>query len=131
MRLIIPLLIIVVAVLSLGAIAYPTLPSYTTLTHTSLANVYVTLPEEDIAYSYYNVTCTGTSSVACYVEVAPYTTIATSTAQVIETILALSASTNYVPFAVSGLAGAISLFSLTILFVLGVVLIVLKRLRSQ
>jgi len=127
MRSAVPALMIIVAAASLAAIAYPTVPQYATTTNSSMLTSTEIHPEVVIDYSYSTVTCFATPSVSCYVLVSPYTATETRSGQITETVLFLSASTNYVPYALSGLAGAFVLAMVLILLAVGVMVIARKR----
>jgi hypothetical protein len=127
MRSFVPVLIIIVAAASLAAMAYPTIPRYATATNSSILTSAEIHPEIVIDYSYSTVTCFMTPSVSCYVLVSPYTATETRSGQITETMLVLSASTNYVPYVFSGLAGAFALVMVLIVLLVGIMMITRKR----
>jgi hypothetical protein len=116
-----------VAAASLAAMAYPTIPRYATATNSSILTSAEIHPEIVIDYSYSTVTCFMTPSVSCYVLVSPYTATETRSGQITETMLVLSASTNYVPYVFSGLAGAFALVMVLIVLLVGIMMITRKR----
>jgi hypothetical protein len=122
-----PVLMIIAAVAGLAAIAYPTVPHYATATGTSVLTSTEIHPEIVIDYSYSTVTCLATPSASCFVQVSPYTATETRSGQIAETVLSLSASTSYVPYVFSGLAGAFASAMVVILFLVAVLMIVRKR----
>ena len=118
---------IIVAAATLVATAYPTVPQYATTTNSSILTSTEVHPEIVIDYSYSTVSCLGTSSVSCFVLVSPYTATETRSAQIAETILSLSASTKYVPYASSGLAGVFAVVVMLFFLVVGLVLVARKH----
>lgn len=127
MRSAVPVLMIIAAVAGLAAIAYPTVPQYATATDTLVITSAEVHPEIVIDYSYSTVTCLVTPSASCYVQVSPHTATETRSGQIAETALSLSASTSYVPFVFSGLAGAFALVTMLILLLIAVLMIARKR----
>jgi hypothetical protein len=127
MRSAIPVLMVIVAAACLAAITYPTVPQYTTATGTSVLTSTEIHPEVVIDHSYSTVICLVAPSASCYVEVSPYTATETRSGQIAETVLSLSASTSYVPYIFSGLAGAFALVMVLILVVVAVLMITRKR----
>jgi hypothetical protein len=126
MRSAVPVFLIIAAVAGLAVIAYPSVPRYTTATGTSVLTSTEIHPEIVIDYSYSTVTCLVTPSASCYVQVSPYTATETRSGQIAETVLSRSASTSFAPYVFSGIAGALALVVVLILFLVAVWMIARK-----
>jgi hypothetical protein len=113
----IPLLMILVALVSLGTLAYTPVKKNSTLTHFSTSVATAINPEILLDYSTSTVTCYGIAQV-CYEQVLPYTMTVTWSAETTLTVPLYSTSTSDVPYASGGVGGNIAVgLALTLLFV--------------
>jgi hypothetical protein len=73
-----------------------------------------------VDYSYLNVTCTGTVSTGCYQQMVPYTYTETWIGETSEVGPIYSVSERQVPYAASGLTGAVAAILLLGILLLGI-----------
>lgn len=127
-RPLVPVLLILLAAISLGSLVYITVPNGITSTYLTASIETAINPEILLDYSTSTISCTGITPV-CYEQVYPYTTTETWSAQTTHIVLALSTSTSYVPYATSGTSAGIAIV-LIILFV-GIVLLTRRLWRGH
>jgi hypothetical protein len=118
----IPVLMILVAVVSLGSLFYITVPRIAASTYIVTSTLTAVVLEILLDYSTSTVSCTGVTSV-CFVQVYPYTYTETWSAQTTPIIPLSTTSTSYVAYANSGPTGDIALLSMLILLVGGIVMV--------
>ncbi len=130
-RRLIPVLMILVAVVSLGSFFYITVPRITASTYIDTSTLTGIAPEILLDYSTSTVSCTGITPV-CFVQVYPYTYTETWSAQTTPIMPLYTTATSYVAYANSGTTGDIAVLSMLILLVGGIVLLAreLRRNRS-
>ncbi|MGA2783746.1 MAG: cation transporter [Candidatus Bathyarchaeia archaeon] len=126
-RLLLPALLILVAVVSLGVIVFAPLPEYTNTTRFTSILVTVINPEILLDYTISTISCSGT---VCPQQVSPYTYTETWSVQVTNTIALFSTATNYVVYATSGL-GEIAIFLFLFIFLIGSGLLVRERITRS
>ncbi len=126
-RYVVPFLLLLVAIVSVVALAYPWIPSYTTSSYYTQTTATAVNPEFLLNYSTSTITCTGTTPV-CFEQVYPYTRTETWSAQTTLTVLVLSSSTNYVAYANTARGKIVVLLGFII--IIGVVTVFMKH-RSR
>lgn len=121
-RHLIPVLMILVAVASLGSLFYITGPRIAASTYIVTSTLTAANPEILLDYSTSTVSCTGVTPV-CFVQVYPYTYTETWSAQTTPIIPLSTTATSYVAYAASGPTGGFAVLSMLILLIGGIVLI--------
>jgi len=121
-RYLIPVLMILVAVASLGSLFYITVPRNTASTYIVTSTLTAVAPEILLDYSTSTVNCTGVTPV-CFAHVYPYTYTKTWSAQTTPIIPLSTIATSYAAYATSGPTGDIAVLSTLILLVGGIVLV--------
>lgn len=122
LRQLIPAIMILVALLSLGSMIYITVPQNITSSYTSTTILTAVNLEIMADYSTSSLSCTGTAPV-CFGQVFPFTDTETFSGQTTLTLLTLSTSTSQVRYATSGTGGGIAVALVTILFFAGALLL--------
>ena len=123
-----PLVIVMIVLASVGglfSLGLP-IPSYRSSAYVSSSVFTGIILWDFLEYSTSTVSCSG-SPPTCYEQVGAYTETLTRSAE--STILAtlISTSTNYAPIAGRGLAGSVTVLFFLILVLIGIVLLVRKR----
>ena len=129
-RRLIPVLMILVAVVSLGSLFYITVPRITASTYIVTSTLTAVAPEILLDYSTATVSCTGITPV-CFVQVYPYTYTETWSAQTTPIIPLSTTATSYVAYANSSTIGDIAVLSMLILLVGGIALVARDLRRKQ
>ena len=125
-RRLVPMLIILVALISLGSLFYIVVPQNVTSTHSTSSMFTSVNWEMFLDYSTSTVRCTGTPPI-CYDQVFPYTYTETWSATTAHVALVLSTSTSHVPYAISGTLGGIAVVVVLVFLFTGVVLFARDR----
>ena len=130
-RRVIPALMILGAIVSLGSLFYITVPRITTSTYMVTSTLTGIAPEILLDYSTSTVSCTGISPV-CFVQIYPYTYTETWSAQTTPIIPLSTTATSHVAYANSSTTGGIVVLSMLILLVGGIALLArdIRRTRS-
>jgi hypothetical protein len=118
----IPTIMILVALLSLGSLFYITVPQNITSSYESTTTLTAINPMIMVDYSTSIVSCTGTTPV-CFGEVILFTYTVTFSGQTTITSLTPSTSTSHVRYATSGTGGGIAIALATILLFAGAFLL--------
>ena len=117
-----PILLVVVAVASLGALGLATVPQYTTLTQTTMSTQTVLNPQGLIAYSYSTLTCVFPGN-TCYAQVTAFTVTSIWSGQTTLTRLFPTVSARSIHFAVSGFAGTLMTLIAAVVLICGAFLL--------
>jgi len=129
-RLLVPVLMILVAIISFGSLFYIAVPQNVTSTFSSSSTFTAVNTEILLDYSTSTVSCAGTPPI-CYDQVSPYTYTETWSAQTTHVVLVLSTSMSRVQYAASGTGGGIAVVTVLILLVTGMVLLARDRSRKN
>jgi hypothetical protein len=114
---------VIVAVVSLGALPYVKVPEYRIFTHVSTTVFTAINPELLLDYSTKTITCSGN---ICYLQMIPYTTTETWSNQVTHTVTISSTHTNPVAYIIGG-PGIIAVLLVLIVLLGGIGLFAKER----
>jgi hypothetical protein len=130
-RRLVPVLMILVAVASLGSLFYITVPRTSASTYIAMSTLTAVVPEILLDYSTSTVSCTGVTPV-CFVQVYPYTYTETWSAQTTPILLRFTTSTSHVALVNSGSIGDVAVLCMLFLLVGGIALVTrdIRRKRS-
>ena len=130
MRSLVPILLVIISAVTLASLAFATVQQFTISTYSSTYVVTGINPELLLEYSYANASCTTVPSSNCYQQVSPYTETQIWTGQTTETVPVYSTSTSYVPYAMNGIEGTISVVLAMALLVAGIRLLARNRMKK-
>ena len=129
-RLLLPILLILVSILGLGAVNFMTVMTYTTYTSSTTTILTEVNPEILLDYSYANVSCATVPASNCFQQVSPYTETQMWTGQTTQTVPALSTSASQIPYAATSMGTAVE-HSAAIVLVIGSILFLILKHRTK
>ena len=125
-RLMAPVLLIVVAAISLSLMVFVKVPQNVAVAYPSSTTVTAVNAEILLDYSTSTITCPGTPP-TCFMQVYPFTYTDTWSAQSTQIVMALSTSTSQIQFVASGVGGDIGVALILGLLGVGIVLLAKGR----
>ncbi len=128
--LIVPGLLILIGVISLGSLFYFAVPKVVVSTYVTPSILTAIAPEILLDYTTTTVSCTGTGPV-CFVQVSPYTYTATWSGQTTPMLPVSATTTTLVAYAFSGPPGDLAVIFTLVLLLAGVVLLTRNHWRRN
>ena len=126
LRVLAPVLMILVAAVSLGSMFFVTVPQNVTVAYSSPTTVAAVNAEILLDYSTSTISCPGTPP-TCFMQVYPFTYTETWSAQTTQIVRVLSTSTSQIQYVTSGAGGDIGVMLMLGLLSLGIVLLARGR----
>jgi uncharacterized membrane protein len=127
---IVPGLLILIGVISLGSLFIFTVPAVVLTTYMTPSTLTAIAREILLDYTTTTISCTGATPV-CFVEVSPYTYTATWSGQTTPMIPVSATTTTQVSFASTGLQGDLAVLVALVLIIGGIVLFTLSHRRRN
>jgi len=129
-HLIIPGLLILIGVISLGSLFYFAVTEVVVSTYVTPSILTAIAREILLDYTTSTVTCTGVAPV-CFVQVSPYTYTATWSGQTTPLLPVSATTTTYVAYASSGLPGDLAVLFALVLLIAGIALLARNHWRRN